>query len=156
MWNLRNKKTRDCSRFRDALENAPDVSALAAELKQHLAPCEECRLMADEFTASRALLGALPSQRFEPSSWFAGRVMSVIGAREGELRRSIDTWSLIPRLAAQLAWVSAVALLLAGTWLYERPRFMPHATEASAGESLFESPSPAAPDDLLTSVVERD
>lgn len=155
MWNLRNKNTSGCSRLREALESAADISALTAELQQHLAVCGECRLAVDEFSASRALLATLSSRRYEPSPWFVSRVMSAIVARENELKRSIDTWTLIPRLAAKLTWVSALALLLAGTWLYERPRPTPHSTQVSAGESLFDSPSSAAPDDLLMS-VERD
>jgi predicted anti-sigma-YlaC factor YlaD len=154
MGNLR-RKNRDCSAFRDALENAPGVSALPAALQEHLAACPECRPLADEFSRSRALLADLPRQRYEPSAWFVSRVMSVINARESELRQSTETWSLIPRLAAKLAWISALALVLAGTWAYERPR-VTHQNDASAGESLFDSPSPAAPDDLLAGVVEHE
>jgi hypothetical protein len=154
MWNLRQKKF-ECSRFRAALENTPRSSVLPPALLQHSSFCSECRAAADEFSASHALLGALPAHRYQPSGWFVGRVMSTIAAREAELRRSLDTWSFIPRLAAKLAWVSALALLLAGTWLYERPRSAAHQNDAT-GESLFESaPSSSAPDDLLASLAER-
>jgi hypothetical protein len=81
--------------------------------------------------------------------------MSAIAAREAELRRTLDTWSFIPRLAAKFAWVSALALMLAGTWLYERPKVASHQNDTNAGESLFESSPSSAPDDLLASVVER-
>lgn len=154
MGNLRGKNTIDCGAFRDALENSPGVATLSGALQEHLAACTECRLIADEFSSSRALLSALPTRRYEPSAWFVGRVMSAIGAREAELRRSIETWSLIPRLASKLAWVSAFVLLLAGTWLYERPKIAPHPSDGTGGESLFESPSPAGGDDLLASVAE--
>jgi len=157
MWDLRRKKNLDCSRFQDGLAaKGPEVSALPEALQTHVAACAECRTAANNFNESRALLSALPSQRYEPSGWFVGRVMSAIAAREMELRRSVDTWSVISRLAAKLTWVSALALLLAGTWLYERPKATPHQTDSTAGESLFESPAPPAPDDVLASVAERD
>ena len=156
MWNLRRKKNLECSRFQDALQNAPQISALPGALQAHLGACADCRSLADEFSESRALLGALPTPRYKPSDWFVGRVMSAIAARESQLRRSIDTWSLIPRLAVKLTWASALALLVAGTWLYERPRTTPRQTDAAGGESLFESPAPAAPDDFLASAMERE
>jgi hypothetical protein len=156
MGNLRGKKKLGCNAFRDALESAPGISNLPAAQQEHLKACLECRSVADEFSRSHALLGALPRQRYEPSVWFVSRVMSAINARENELRQSMETWSLIPRLAAKLAWISALALVLAGTWAYERPKVVTHQNDASSGESLFESPAPSAPDDLLASVAERD
>ena len=155
MWNLRRKHTSDCHTLQGALESSPGVSALSLALREHLAACPGCRLAADESGKARALLGALPSRRYEPSPWFVGRVMSAISAREAELRRSMETWTLIPRLAVKLTWVSALALLLAGTWIYERPKSTFHQGDSTAGESLFESPSPAVPDDLLASIVEQ-
>ena len=156
MGNLRGKKTLDCSAFREALETASGVSTLPPALQEHLKACSECQSVADEFGRSRTLLGALPRPRYEPSAWFVSRVMSAINARENELRQSMETWSLIPRLAAKLAWISALALVLAGTWAYERPKVVIHQNDATAGESLFESPSPSVPDDLLASVAEHE
>ena len=157
MWNLRrNKETLDCTALRDALEKPSAVSALSPVLRQHLADCAECQLFADELTKTRSLLDALPSRRYEPSPWFVGRVISAINARETELRRSVETWSLIPRLAARLTWISALALLLAGTWIYERPKATPRQGDATAGESLFESPASTVPDDLLANLVEQE
>ena len=159
MFSLRrNKETLVCRALRDAFEQASQGSALPPALQKHLSACSQCRLFVDEIAKTRALFGTLPSRRFEPSPWFVGRVMSAINAREAELRRSTDTWTLIPRLATKLAWVSALALVLAGTWIYERPKATaaPHQTDATAGESLFEAPSQAVPDDLLASVGEQD
>ena len=156
MGNLRSKKKLNCSALQEALENASGIFTLPPALQEHVKACPECRSVADEFNSSRTLLGALPRQRYEPSVWFVSRVMSAISARETELRQSMETWSLIPRLAAKLAWISALALVLAGTWAYERPRAVTHQNDASSGESLFESPAPSAPDDLLASVAERD
>jgi hypothetical protein len=155
MWNLRRKQNLECSALRDALENASGVSALPPALREHLSTCPTCRVLAEEFTGARTLLSALPSRRYEPSNWFISRVMAAINARENELKHSLETWNLIPRLAAKLTWVSALALLLAGTWLYERPKAATHQNDVTGGESLFESPSPGTPDDLLSSVVEQ-
>ena len=155
MWNL--LKQTDCSRFREVLENAPNRSDLTADAEKHLGHCVDCQLEADEFYSSRAMLKALPSQRYEPSAWFPNRVMSAIAARERELKRSLETWTIVPRLASRLTWVSALALLLAGTWLYEQPRSTPPRQTETAGENLFETaPTSATPDDLLVSVTEAD
>jgi predicted anti-sigma-YlaC factor YlaD len=153
MWSLLKKDKDDCSRLRGALEVNPSAAALAPPLREHLAACEDCQRALDEQSASRELLRALPSRSLEPSPWFAPRVMAAIAARESELRRSLDTWAVLPRLAARLTWVSALALLVAGTWLYEVPRSAPQksATDTSV-ESLFDSAptqAPAPQDDLL-------
>ena len=143
-----------CRDLRDALEVSSSGVVLSPALAAHLSACADCRAAAEEFNASRALLKALPSVRHAPSPWFAARVMSAIAAREAELRRSLDVWASVPRLAARLTWVSALALLLAGTWLYERPR----STTPQADESLFDiAPSSAAPQsDLPAAFSEND
>lgn len=153
MGNLLGKKT-DCRRVRDALEGSATGVGLPPALAAHLSACSDCRAAADEFYASRTLLAALPPQRREPAPWFAARVMSAIAAREAELRRSLDVWAVVPRLAARLTWVSALALLLAGTWLYQQPRATP---PGQTDESLFDSgpSSPAPQDDLLATFGEN-
>lgn len=157
MGNLLRRKLSDCSRLRDALEESAKVSESLPALGEHLNTCAECQIVADEFYMSRALLEALPSQRYEPSNWFVTRVISAITVREAELKRSLDTWTIVPRLAAKLTWVSALALLLAGTWLYESPKSAPPRQTDTAGEALFDSPSsPAVQDDLLASFVETE
>ena len=124
MWGLL-KRTGECSRFLEALERNADGAALPPALREHAMACAECRAAVEDATASRALLQGLPSQASEPRPWFASRVMAAIAAREAELRRPVDAWTVVPRLAAKLSWASALALLLASTWLYERPRPMP-------------------------------
>ena len=125
MWGLLKGIGRECNRFREALEANADGAALPAALREHAIACAECKAAADDVATSRALLQALPSHAATPRPWFATRVMAAIAAREAELRRPVDAWTVVPRLAAKLSWASALALLLASTWLYERPRPMP-------------------------------
>ena len=151
MWNLLRKKTIECVHLRNALEQTANRADLAPDLQDHLTVCGDCQTAADEFYVGRALLQTLPAQ----SPWFAARVMSAIAAREGEIKRSLEAWAILPKLAARLTWVSALALLLAGTWLYERPKSTTRQMD-TAGESLFEgSTASSSPDDLLASAVEQ-
>ena len=154
MWSLLKTRSRICSQLRIALEEHGEVSMLPQELQQHLRACSSCQNAAADFAKSRALLRNLPSKAVRPGSRFVSRVMAAISAREAELRRSVDTWS-VPRLAAIWTWVSAQALLLACTWLYQKPRYTAPPSADSGAESLLESsPAPANPDDVLVSRVE--
>ena len=154
MFNLLGiRKKNDCSRVLDALENSAEgTSALSASQREHLAACTECRDAADAFLVSRNLLQELSAHGAEPGPWFTPRVMAAIAAREAELRQSLDTWVAVPRLAQRLTWVSALALLLASSWLYESPK---HAQTSAANqgqgaiESLFDSTQSSAPDDVV-------
>ena len=157
MRNLLRKNEGECSKIRDLLEANGDVASLTLSLQAHLKACTGCQAAVDEFQASRALLRNLPSVASQASPWFVSRVMSAIAARESELRRSVEAWSVVPRLAARLTWISALALLLAGTWLYEMPRSAPPKSSAEmTAESLFDaSPSVAPQDDVLANQVEK-
>jgi hypothetical protein len=82
--------------------------------------------------------------------------MAAIAARESELRQSLEAWAAVPRLASRLTLASAVVLLLAGTWLYERPKRVPtSAANQSVVESLFDSPPHAGPQDDLAMALEN-
>jgi hypothetical protein len=154
MWSLLQGKSEACEALHSALEDQGDTVGLPRNLQQHLQGCRACQNAVDEIVMSRALLGLLPSRAPAPTPWFASRVMAAILAREAELRRSLDTWSVLPKLAARLTGVCALALLLASTWWYERPRPVPGSTDATV-ESLFDSPpAPASQDDVLVSRLE--
>jgi hypothetical protein len=157
MWNLLRKKQGDCSSLRNLLETKGDIASLTPELQTHLKACADCQSDVDEFQTSRTLLRDLPSIGTPASPWFVSRVMAAIAARESELRRSVETWTVVPRLAARLTWISALALLLAGTWLYEMPRStQPKSSSDSTAESLFDaSPSIPTQDDVLANQVEK-
>jgi predicted anti-sigma-YlaC factor YlaD len=154
MWNLlrmlgKRKNENECGRLRDALENVADVAALSSAQQEHLTECPVCQAAADEVLMSRSLLREMPAVAATPAPWFAPRVMAAIAAREAELRHSLEAWAAVPRLAARMTWVTAMALLLAGTWLYHAPKSTPPASGQATVESLFDSPqSPAAQDDV--------
>jgi hypothetical protein len=154
MWNLlrmlrKKKNENECGRLRDALENVADVAALSSAQQEHLTECPVCQAAADEVLMSRSLLREMASVAATPAPWFAPRVMAAIAAREAELRQSLEAWAAVPRLAARMTWVTALALLLAGTWLYRAPKSTPSPRGQATIESLFDSPqSPAAQDDV--------
>jgi len=157
MWGLLKGTVTECSRFRDALEKNADVAALSPALRGHLSACPECHGALDDLNASRTLLQGLPSQAETPRPWFAARVMAAIAAREAELRRPVDAWTVVPRLAAKLTWASALALLLASTWLYERPKPMPAKVAITdlAGDTENLSAAAQDQDDVLAAPQEK-
>jgi hypothetical protein len=149
MWNLlRTRKNQDeCSRLRDALEAVTEMAALSSARREHLAACPDCQAAADEVLMTGSLLREMPSVAATPAPWFAPRVMAAIAARESELRESLEAWAAVPRLAARLTWVSALALLLASTWLFQLPKSTPRSGNETVAESLFDSPQPSSQDD---------
>ena len=156
MWNPLEKSSSECDRFRELLEEGSG-GAVPATLRQHAAQCPDCEAAMEELAASRELLRALPRQA-EAGPWFAPRVMAAIRARESELRRSVDAWIIVPKLARRITWVSALALVLASTWLLGRPAastaLKPVATDIT-GESVPEYAAPDNNDDLLLSLAEE-
>jgi hypothetical protein len=85
-----------------------------------------------------------------PGPWFTARVMAAIAARESNLQRTLEAWTVVPQFAARLTWISALALLLAGTWFYESPKPAAKLGNESTIESLFDmTPNSAAQDDVL-------
>ena len=94
--------------------------------------------------------------------WFAAQVMAEIAERETEIRADNVEWTgAVTRLASRLAWVSALALLVAGTLVYDpQPRTETSArVSQSAGEPqqyLFDSAAgQSSVDDALAGPVER-
>src|SRR6266481_2269053 len=155
MWNLlrMRKNQGECSRLRDALESVQDAAALSSAQQQHLAACRECQAASADISMTRSVLRDAPLRAASPGPWFAPRVMAAIAVKESELRQSLDAWAAVPRLAARLTWVSALALLVASTWLYQSPAKTQTATNGNQGsiESLFDSAQSGAPDDVLPS-----
>jgi hypothetical protein len=163
MLSLFVRKKKACSTFLDMLNDSVETATLqefldaAPQHRAHASACEDCRIAAEEFLAARALLSALPSQAELSRPWFASNVMAAIAARESQVRRLATAWTVVPRLASRLACISALAILVAGTWLYRKPVSSPPSqtgTEASV-ESIFETPPPPQQDDMLLSTVEK-
>lgn len=152
MSNLFSNENPGCSSIREALEKAPQGPAnslvLSPKQQEHLASCPDCQAAVDERLVRRFLLRGLKPAA-SPSAWFAPRVMAAIAARESELRQSLETWAVLPRIAARLTWVSALALLLMGTWVFESPKFARNSSNPTGAETLFEAPQAQAPDDVL-------
>ena len=150
MWSFKRLKQQDaCKRLRDLLEDATGSPVLSAEQKEHLAACPECKAVADDMSMSRLIFRDVPASATRPGPWFAPRVMAAIAARESELRQSLEAWAAVPHFAARLTWISALALLLAGGWLYESPKIAQTSVNQTSVESIFDSPQSQAPDELL-------
>jgi hypothetical protein len=149
MFSLLKRDRATCKSLRDSLEDASGADALSPVQQKHLAECPDCQAAADELLMSRILLKKIPSVTATPAPWFAPRVMAAIAARESELRRSLEAWAAVPRLAARLTWISALALLLASTWLYQLPKSTPNSSGQSSVDTLFDIQPSAAQDDLL-------
>jgi hypothetical protein len=164
MLSLFRRKKKACSNFLDAFTDTVNIATLQEFLasaptqqRAHAAACADCRNAAEEFLVARALLTALPSQADSSRPWFPSKVMAAIAARETEVRRLATAWTLVPRLASRLACISALAILIAGTWLYRKPVSSPPSqtgTEASV-ESIFETSAPPHQDDVLSSAMEK-
>lgn len=168
MTNFLSKRRAECRQFQSQLEdaagaapNAKELSELLAAapvaLKEHTNACANCRAAAENILAARALLAELPSYAATAGPWFAPRVMAAIAARKAELSRAADTWTFLPKLAARLTWASAIALLLASGWLYQKPvttTAKPVATDIT-GEPVVDTATPASNDDVLVSLSER-
>ena len=171
MKSILNKRRTDCRDFQLQLEDAAGAAAAAKEfsdlaaampaaLKEHVAACADCRVAAENILEARALMAELPSHVAMGGPWFAPRVMAAIAARAAELPRVQDTWTFLPKLAARLTWASAIALLLASGWLYQRPASTKTNTTKPvltdlAGEPLVDNATPANNDEVLVSLAER-
>lgn len=164
MLRLFRREKKACRNFLDLLNNPVSIATLEEFLagatpqqRAHVAACDDCHNALEELLTTRLLLSAIPSQADLPRPWFASKVMAAIAARETEVRRLASAWTLVPRLASRLACVSALAILVAGTWLYRNPRSSPPgqpATEASV-ESIFDASPALQQDDLLLNTVEK-
>lgn len=167
MWSLL-KNDKECEKLRDLLEESaaarPEASTVeelsqewpAAE-RAHIAACGICQEAANDLLATREIFKGVTSDAGTERPWFATRVMAVIAARERELTESASTWLAVPKFASRLALASGAILLIASTWLYERPLPAPNlqATALAAQESLFEAPPPASQDDVLANTQEN-
>ena len=154
MWNPLKTSSNECQRFRESLEEMACGEAPPVAAREHASACKDCTAAVDELAASNELLSALPRQA-AVGPWFAPRVMAAILARESELRRSIDAWTIVPKLARRLTWISALALVLAGTWLFGRPASIPLKPAATdiTGEPVVDTAPPINNDDLLLSLA---
>ncbi len=147
----------------NAVPGAGEFSVLMASmpgaLREHAAACADCRSTVKNLLESRALMGELTSCAAMGGPWFAPRVMAAIAARKAELARVPDTLAFFPKLAARLAWASAIALLLASGWLYQKPAANTFATKSVVtditGDPVVYNVTPANNDEVLVSLSEQ-
>lgn len=130
------------------------------EFGRHVQDCGECRAVLNDALEARRLLREHLQAAEEPGPNFTARVMETIARKEGERLPSASgsPWYAVPALAVRLAWGTAIVLVLASTWLYEkRPDVTPRRTAAeTAGASLEPAPQPANHDEVLASLVGRE
>jgi len=168
MWNLK-KRQDDCSRFRALLEDSSTTQpgartveeltvGMPAAITAHIDACPDCAESTRELITTRKLLSGIASVKEEARPWFTSRVMAAIAVREKELQETARTWLAVPRFASRVAFASAALLLIASTWLYERPAAPSPSQPAAVAspEYIFEAPTPpASQDDVLVSMAER-
>ena len=167
MWNLLKKNNEECRKLQDLLEDAAGArpkaksveelsEALSPAERTHIASCESCRGAAQDLVETREIFKGVAPSSDMARPWFATVVMAAIAARERELAEVSSTWMVVPKFASRVAMVSGAALLVASTWLYEKPIPAPgqQASSLAAQESLFEA-SPPANDDLLVPIQEN-
>jgi hypothetical protein len=168
MWNLM-KRQDDCSRFREFLEDSATAHpgartveeltvGMPAAIAAHFSACPDCAETARELLTARKFLTGIAPASEEARPWFTSRVMAAIAVREKELQEAARTWLAVPRFASRVVFASAALLLIASTWLYERPAAQSPSQPAAVAspEYIFEAPTPpASQDDVLVSMAER-
>jgi len=178
MWFLANHLDKRCEAVRDRLElgvNRPEtgrivapgalLSSLPADLREHIGACGDCRIFAEELLQVRALLqsGGGPQQTTtahlaQPGPFFIARVMASIAGREAEQEKKVQTWAAVPRLAHRLTVLASVTLLLAASWLYQRPVAQSSTVAGISAEQNSEGlvdGGSAIQDDFLLSAADR-
>jgi hypothetical protein len=163
MFNFIRREQFECRQLWNMLDSADRAVSLqnvlaeaTPTLRAHAAQCDECHKRIEELSTARELLASWQPQAGISRPFFASRVMSAIAAREAELSRAINAWTIIPKLASRVAWAAALAILIAVGLLYQKPATSQLRTEPSP-ESLFDNaPSSASHDDVLVSMVEQE
>ena len=177
MWMWSNKIARDCDAAREELERIAGrqvtdqpasldglLEQLPRDERLHASGCAECQLFAKDllelgtiFASEREDARNFSAQSAQPGPYFMARVMAAIKAREAEEDKSAQTWAAVPRLAHRLTVLASLTLLVAGSWLYQRPA-PPNPTGYSAeqnSEGLVEGSNAAVPDDFLLNSADR-
>lgn len=161
MGNLLNRDEANCRRFLDALEELPlsggtrkSAEEWRAELPEaedeHAGRCEVCRTALEGFAETRNALTGVVAH--EPGPWFTARVMAAINARE---EKEDGVWISVRRLAPRLVAVSALLLVLGGSWALELRKTDGLNAERRSGDMVFDSSvAPTSYDDGLGMTIE--
>ena len=148
MGNPLNQNQVNCQRFLDALEDLPlsgnsrkSAEEWRAELpeadEEHAGSCEACRMALEEFAETRNALVGITVQEAGP--WFTARVMAAITAREREEEARDGVWISVRRLAPRLVALSALLLVLGGSWALELRKTDRLNAERRGGDMVFDS-----------------
>jgi len=155
MGNLFQRESESCRSFQDALDELPLkgdarmsaeewLSELPAEDAAHAGNCEACREALEEFAETRDALAGMKSPEAGP--WFTARVMAAIAARERE--EEIDgVWISVRRLAPRLVLVSALLLVVGGSWAVQQTRRDVATAEGRNAELVYDSAAAVSYDD---------
>jgi len=164
MGNLLNRDEENCRRFLDAVEELPPSEGtrksaeewrdeLSAAEEEHAGRCEACRMALEEFAETRNALVGMKVQEAGP--WFTVRVMAAIGAREREEEARDGVWISVRRLAPRLVALSALLLVLGGSWALQLRKTEGINAERRSGDMVFDSSvAPTWYDDGLGSTIE--
>ena len=170
MWLLTKRTGKQCEGVRDALERGTErreargivaLGSLLARLpergRKHVSECGDCRTFAEELLEVRGLFES-EENGARPGPFFLARVMAAIADREMELEKSAQTWAAVPRLAYRLSVLVSLTLLIAGSWLYQRPVHTVSVAGLSAeqsSEGLVEGGGTTIQDDFLLNTEGR-
>jgi hypothetical protein len=161
MFELRKTKNEDCEQFLEELELLPAEKITASEYlrrmsleaRKHAQLCAGCdeavREVVEARWALQPLILATRGQEEPTGPWFASRVMAVIAAKEREVEEHNSVWINVRRLAPRLVAISALLLMLGGTWALQLSQSDRSVSMRPAAEGLFEA-FPAYNDDLMT------
>src|SRR6266567_8992340 len=170
MWLQKKRIGKQCEGVRDALERtteqreAGEIVALGALLarlpergRKHASECSDCRTFAEELLEVHGMFESAENGA-RPGPYFLARVMAAIADREMELEKSAQTWAAVPRLAYRLSVLVSLTLLIAGSWLYQRPVHTVSVAGVSAeqsSEGLVEGGGATMQDDFLLNTAGR-
>jgi len=147
MGNLFHRENEACRSFRDALEEWPVSGAaqmsaeewlgeLPAGDAEHAGGCGACRETLEEFAETRRALAGM--QLPEAGPWFTTRVMAAIAVREKE-EEADGVWISVRRLAPRLVAMSALLLVVGGSWAVEQTRKDRAKLDRQDGDIVFDS-----------------
>jgi hypothetical protein len=160
MVNSEKRRIEECERFLESLElvRLPEevqtemgalLRAMPADVRGHVPECGNCAMAIEDFVDTRNLLvlAARNASVIKPGPWFSTKVMNAIAGKEKEMEERDGVWQNIMKLAPRLAAISALVLMLAGTWAVQTQKNVEARQMRQPGESLFEPAGPPALDD---------
>jgi hypothetical protein len=164
MGNLFQRESKDCRSFQDALEELPVkgnarlsaeewIAELPAAEVKHAGECVTCHTALEEFAETRNALAGMAT--VEAGPWFVSRVMAAIATKEREDAVQDGVWNSVRRLAPRLVAVSALLLVVGGSWALEQTRTDVATANGRSGDMVFDSSVvPASYDDGLGTIYQ--